>query len=95
MPRFTAAQHMKMTNRLLDKAAASKTPDRLLTLAAKFLQLALRSQRLTEVAHMFGFSDQAHFNHEIGAFAGCTPRNLIAAQQQWSRDAGILQASPT
>ena len=50
MPRFTAAQHMKMTNRLLEKAAASKTPDRLLAAVANFLQLALRSQRLTEIA---------------------------------------------
>jgi AraC-like DNA-binding protein len=34
---------------------------------------------LATVAHAAGYADQAHFNHEFLALAGCTPRQFIAA----------------
>jgi AraC-like DNA-binding protein len=37
-------------------------------------------RQMTQVARRFGFTDQAHFIHEMKAFSGYTPRQYLALQ---------------
>ena len=63
--------------------ALGMTPKHL-TRLARFLRACQRLrhtpvERLTGVAHDFGFYDQAHFIHEFRAFSGMTPREFAAS----------------
>ncbi|MEP7288796.1 MAG: AraC family transcriptional regulator [Chloroflexota bacterium] len=49
--------------------------------------------RLTDLAHEFGYVDQAHFVHEFKAFAACTPREARTYVRQLAEDAQFLQFS--
>ena len=46
---------------------------------------------LTALAHDCGYADQAHFNHEFQALAGCTPRAARSHIQQLAAEAEFLQ----
>lgn len=49
--------------------------------------------RLTDLAHKFGYADQAHFVHEFKTFASLTPSQARIYVRQLAQDAEFLQFS--
>ncbi|MBX3083467.1 MAG: helix-turn-helix transcriptional regulator [Anaerolineae bacterium] len=72
---------------------APKTLARLIRFDASCAGLLNEASRLTDLAHRYGYADQAHFVHEFKTFADCTPREARAYVRQLAADAEFLQFS--